>query len=115
MFDCTLYLVAETPSGTVDAFLPPVTTETRTEVLAISVPVTRSEFYKAGELGIQPEFEFIIHPAEYSGEREIEYNGNRLRIYRTYERNPDELEIYCNYAEGQNQRPDPTPTGGGTT
>lgn len=110
MIDIVLKLIGQTETGT-DQFLQPITTKTETEVIAASVPVSRSEFYQAGQLGINPEFEFIINPAEYSGEKEAELTENgttrRLRIYRTYERNADEMELYCTDAAGLNPRPAP--------
>lgn len=105
MTDCEIVLISKTVTGT-DALAQPVTTETRTSVLATEVPVSRSEFFAAGQIGIKPEYEFIVHPADYSGQTEIEItkDGNtvRLKVYRTYESRPDELELYCEQAVGLN-------------
>ena len=114
MIDSVLYLIGKTASGQVDEFLQPIETDTRTEVFATSVPVTRTEFYKAGELGFKPEFEFLINPVEYHGETEAEYTDSfgithYLRIYRTYPATPDQLELYCADAAGLDIRPAPTP------
>lgn len=76
--------------------------ESRTEVLCTSVPVSRSEFFSAGQIGINPEVELIINPIEYSGQKYVEYEGKRLSIYRVYERNENELELYCQSAAGLN-------------
>lgn len=108
MVDVVIYLIGETP-GALDQFLQPTVTETRRDVLATSVPVSRSEYYRAGEKGIRPEFEFEINPAEYHGETIVEYTDEtgkttRLRIYRTYEAGPDTLELYCSRAAGINER-----------
>ena len=92
-----------------DEMARPIKTRIETPILAIDVPVSRSDFYSAGTKGILPEFEFLINPAEYNGEEEVEIedrNGNPicLKIYRTYDRNPDQLEIYCHRANGLNRR-----------
>ena len=113
--DTEIVLITKTPGSTLDSFLQPITTETRMPVLATDVPISRSEYYQAGENGIRPEFMFVINPIEYSGEEEVEVtfkNGltRRFGIYRTYERNPDELEVYCKQATGLNEKPEPEPT-----
>ena len=107
MHDTEFSLIGYTAGG-LDDYLQPQTVETKTAVIGTAVPVSRSEYYSAGQLGIMPEFEFIINPAEYSGQQVVELlNGDRLRIYRTYKRTPDELEIYCSHAAGLNPTPPP--------
>lgn len=108
MVDVLIVLIKQI-AGELDEFNQPTVTETRTDVFAASVPVSRSEYYRAGEKGIRPEFEFEINPAEYHGETIVEYTDetgktSRLRIYRTYEAGPDKLELYCSAAAGLNER-----------
>ena len=90
-----------------DALAQPITEPVRDSVLATESPVSRSEFFSAGQMGIKPEFLFIVHPAEYSGQDEAEVTRNgkvlRLKIYRTFETGPDELELYCELAVGLNR------------
>lgn len=115
MTDVSLYLIGTT-SGQMDEFLQPIETETRTAIIGIAVPVSRAEFYAAGELGIRPDFEFVIHPAEYSGQTVVEVvdletgKTERCRVYRTYRRTPDELELYCSRSAGLNEAPKPEPS-----
>ena len=117
MIDYEIKLIKKTASGTTDDFAQPIETKTETAVIAIAVPVSRSEYYSAGQLGIMPDFEFVINPAEYSGEDEIEitHNGEKvhLRVYRVYRRSADEIELYCSRASGLNPTPTPTPNGSG--
>lgn len=118
MTDVIIYLLGSKPSGETDEFAQPINTESRSEVFATSEPVSRSEFYNAGEKGIRPEYLFVINPAEYSGEEVIEYTDEKgvtanYSIYRTYERSADEMELYCHLASGENEKPvppEPTPT-----
>lgn len=117
MTDAVLTLISFTGSAEHDEFLQPIEeTENRTEVLATSVPVSRSEFYSAGQLGILPDFEFEMNPAEYSGQKFAEVFDmetgitERCRIYRTYQRTPDVLEVYCQRAAGLDEQPEPEPT-----
>lgn len=108
MHETEIKLISYTSEGT-DEMARPIKTRIETPVLAIDVPVSRSDFYNAGQKGILPEYEFLINPAEYNGEEEVEIidrNGNTvcLKIFRTYDANPDQLEIYCHRAAGLNRR-----------
>lgn len=116
--DMTIVLISyDQTSVELDAFLQPIEqTEIRAEVLATSVPVSRSEFYAAGERGFRPDFEFEINPAEYSGQEIAEVTDpesgktERCRIYRTYRSDPDTLELYMSRAAGLDETvPDPEP------
>lgn len=107
--DTTIVLIKYGQEVELDDFLQPIEGEgTRTEVAATSVPVSRSEFYAAGELGFRPDFMFEINPAEYSGEEVAEVfdletgKTENCRIYRTYRSDPDTLELYCSRAAGLN-------------
>ena len=47
--------------------------------------VSRSEFYRARENGLEPEYVFVLSEyADYNGEKIVEYNGKRYRVIRTY-------------------------------
>lgn len=116
--DTTIVLISYDQNVELDDFLQPVNgTETRTEVFATSVPVSRSEYYNAGELGFRPDFEFEVNPAEYSGQTIAEVydleSGQtvKCRIYRTYRSAPDALELYMSRASGLDETvPEPEPT-----
>lgn len=120
--DTTIVLISYDQNVELDDFLQPVNgTETRTEVFATSVPVSRSEYYSAGELGFRPNFEIEMNPAEYSGQTIAEVfdletgKTERCRIYRTYRSGPDTLELYCSSSSGLDERvpepePEPEPT-----
>ena len=77
-------------------------TETARDVYARPAAVTRNEYYTAGQIGISPDNLFIISAFDYHDETLLEYNGQKMRIYRTYPRNENEIEIYCTYAAGAN-------------
>ncbi len=66
-----------------------------TSVFATVDPVGRDEFNAAGQMGMKAEYKFTIWAAEYDGQDEVEYNGKRLSIYRTYgARRDDKMELY---------------------
>lgn len=94
-------LITRTKTGK-DAYNQYIYTETSRTVYAQTAPITRSEYMTAGQLGIAPEHYFIISAFDYSGETLLEYKGQKFRIYRTYNRNENETEIYCTYAAGAN-------------
>lgn len=69
--------------------------DVKTEVYATVEPVGRDEFNAAGEAGMKAEYKFTVWAAEYDNEEEVEYNGKRLSIYRTYgARRDDKTELY---------------------
>lgn len=70
--------------------------EISTEVFCDVRSVTRTEWFEAGRNGIaHPAFIFIINRNEYSGEKIVEFNGQRYGIYRTYEAKNENLELYA--------------------
>ena len=80
--DDVLYLVGESPAAH-GIFDKP--TETRRMVFCRVHSVTRSEFWRAFENGIEPELVFEISDyADYAGEKILIYNETRYRVVRTY-------------------------------
>ena len=69
--------------------------DARTEVFAEVDPVGRDEFEAAGQNGMKAEYKFTVWAAEYDGQEEVEYDGQRLSVYRTYgARRDDKTELY---------------------
>lgn len=80
--DDVLYLVNETPAAH-GIFDKPQ--ETQTMVFCKVRSVTRSEFWRAFENGIEPELVFLLSEyADYQGQKVLLYNGKRYRVVRTY-------------------------------
>ncbi len=114
--DTMITLISHGQSVEYDDFLQPIPgQEIRAEVMATFVPVSRSEFYSAGEKGFRPDFVFEVNPAEYSGQADAEVYDletgimEKCRIYRTYRSDPDTLELYMSRAAGLDPAPDPEP------
>lgn len=99
--DTTITLIGRTVSS-YDKFGQPIYEESRTDILAVSVPVSRSSYYQAGQVGIELSYEFLINPAEYSGQLTVEFEGKKLKIERVYKSSEDEMEVYCSLAIGLN-------------
>lgn len=75
--------------------------ETRVEIYVIIESVNRREWMDAGRNGFNPEIKLKTAAINYSGEREIEVDGTRYSVYRTY--NPpasDEVELYLERKAG---------------
>lgn len=59
-------------------------------------PVGRDEYEAAGQQGMKAEYKFTVWAAEYDGQEEVEYDGRRLSVYRTYgARSDDKIELYA--------------------
>lgn len=101
MTDGTIILVSKVLTGK-DSRMKPIYEETTSEVFAIFEDVSRSEYFSASQLGMEPEELVVINPVEYNGEKSAIVNGRRLSIYRTYKRSADEMELYLHQGLGLN-------------
>lgn len=91
-------LISET--FTTDDIGQKIAVETETEIYASVASVGSAEFVAAGQLGLRPELRFTIFAPEYSGEKIVEYNGNRYAVYRTYIGKNEALELYTERKTG---------------
>lgn len=78
-------------------------TETLSDPIYCKVEsVTRQEFYQAGQNNFKPSYKITTFHGNYSGESLIEYEGERLSIYRTYRiPNSDYIELYVERKTGR--------------
>ena len=68
----------------------------RTQVYAEIFPTGRDEFKAAGQEGFKAAFKVEIWAFEYDGQTEIELDGKRFAIYRTYGPKPSgKIELYA--------------------
>lgn len=100
-----LNLIKRTKTGK-DSRNQAIYTETAHTVYGESIPITRNEYSSAGMIGIQPELAVKISAFDYHGETLLQYpageGGKKYRIYRTYEPNGNETELYAEIATGAN-------------
>ena len=68
---------------------------TYTPVLCGIKSIGRNEFYAAAQAGLRPEITFIIHAYEYNGEKEVEFEGPKYKVIRTYMKDFEEMELVC--------------------
>lgn len=64
--------------------------------------VSQSEFFTAGQAGIAAEGIFVVNPIEYQKELRLIHEGVALKVYRTYRRSMDELELHAASEVGMN-------------
>lgn len=95
----TLTLIKRIPSGR-DRLGQVIYTVTETNLIAERIPVTRSEYFTAAQLGIAADCAFEVSAFDYEGQTALIYNGKTYRIYRSYE-NDDIVELYCSLSVGQ--------------
>jgi hypothetical protein len=96
------YLIAEDPAAH-GVFDDPQ--ETRRMVYCTEKSVGQSEAYQARGTGLNPEKKLILrHAFEYHGEDQVEYEGERWRVIRTY-RDADSMELTLERIRGNAAAP----------
>lgn len=95
----TAYLIRETYD--IDDIGQHIPIEESIEILCHIESIGQSEFFAAGQNGINSDIKIVTQAVNYSNEEIIEYNGERYGIYRTFRRNnSDEIELYCEMKGG---------------
>src|SRR5690554_853289 len=77
-----------------------VPVETRKPVLCNIKSIGRNEFYAAAQTGLKPEITFVIHGYEYNEEKEVEFEGEKYKVIRTYMKDFEEMELTCEKVAG---------------
>lgn len=80
----------------------PIEIPVERSVLCGVLSVTRSEHYQAAASGLKPSIVFVLNKYEYQNEQEIEFDGQRYRVIRTYQPNEaadpadfENIELVC--------------------
>lgn len=85
-----VYLIGEVPEAHGVFDLP---AETKRMVYCTVRSVSRSEVYAAKSSGLDPQLVFVLSDyLEYDGEPQLEYQGRRYKVIRTYVNN-QQIEI----------------------
>lgn len=93
-----IYLVTELRQE--DEFGVPHAIKSKRRVFANVKSVSQSEFFEGGRAGLNPEFKMTMFAYDYAGEHLLEYMNRPFEIYRTYQVNPDVVELYCTRKQG---------------
>ena len=84
---------------------------TKRTVFAKCTSVSQTEWFEGGRIGLNPQYRFTLFAGDYAGEKELEYNGTRYTIYRTYYASGDIVELYTEEKRGTEAKPiTPTPS-----
>jgi len=62
--------------------------------------IGRNEYYAAAQTGLKPAITFVIHCYEYNGEKEVEFEGEKYKVIRTYATDFEEMELVCEKVVG---------------
>ncbi len=81
--------------GTEDALGQQVEVPVLTTVLCGEKSISHREFYAASAQGIRPEITLLVHRFEYSGQKDVEYGGQKMKVIRTYAASDEEIELTC--------------------
>lgn len=104
MEDVVAYLIDYT--YTLNALKQEVKHETKTMIYARKNSINRAEYRvgewvnRGGQSGFRPVFMLETAKIDYHGESEVEVDGKRYGIYRTYPKENDYIELYCQEKEG---------------
>lgn len=90
-WDKPLYLITETDGQDDIGNFKPI--KTKRKVYANPFTVGRAEFSAAAQKGLKPEYSFQVNTLDYNDEREAEYLGQSLDIYRV-QTNGDRTTLY---------------------
>lgn len=78
-----------------------VTEKTERSVICKVQSVDRQEFFKAGQVGMNPKYRFDTDKVNYNSEELVKYKDKVYGIYRTYERtDSDTIELYAEEKAG---------------
>ncbi|MEC0037731.1 phage head closure protein [Bacillus cereus] len=62
--------------------------------------VSQNEFFQAGQNGFKPKCVLIVYTLDYQEEQKVQYHNKKYKIYRTYERDDERIELYCEVKTG---------------
>lgn len=77
-----------------------IQTETQTQTYAQKNAVGSKEFYNATAVGITPTAELQIRLSNYSGQKEVSYNGERYSVIRTIPKGKSDIVLVIGIKEG---------------
>lgn len=91
--DTTINLIAQ--KVVLNEYNTPTTENTSREVFAAVDSITQNEFFRAGQIGMHPEYKFTMQAIDYENEKLLQYDGVYYSIYRVYRASIDLIELYA--------------------
>lgn len=83
-----------------DELNQPTQIETTREIVAELRSISRAEYFQGRQGGLVPDLSFLLSVFDYDGEKLIEYDGKRYAVYRTYETDDNNIELYAQVEGG---------------
>ncbi|MFB8328082.1 phage head closure protein [Bacillus wiedmannii] len=77
-----------------------VSEEFTRQVFCEKKSISQDEFFKAGQNGFKPKCLLIVYTLDYREEQKVKYCEKKYSIYRTYERDEERIELYCEVRSG---------------
>lgn len=96
--DGVAYLISE--SYTQNDIGVQVPTSSKTSIFVREKSITRTEWRDAGHFGLNPSTVLVTPSVNYSGQRVVEYKGERYSVYRTFQTDSDDIELYLEKKAG---------------
>lgn len=62
--------------------------------------VSSSEFFRGGQNGLNPQYQFKVFFGDYENEELCIFRGKKYKIYRTFEKD-DDIELYAERRTGK--------------
>lgn len=90
----TLLCVQKIPDGS--GYVKEITTQK--QVFAEIKSVGRAEYYAAYQVGISVSIIAVLNAGDYNGEAEVEHEGTKYNVIRTYKTSNDYIELTCSTA-----------------
>ena len=85
---------------TTDDIGQPSLSESTKSLICEVYSVSREEYAQGRQAGLDPAYVFVISRFGYSGERVVEFRGERLVVTRTYERDENTVELHVERSVG---------------
>lgn len=96
--DHVAYLITHTYKP--DALNQQIPAEQKREVFCTIKSLQQSEWFAAGNAGLKAKFRIDVFSDDYAGETQVEVDGVRYEIYRTYQASNDWIELYLEKKAG---------------
>lgn len=88
---------------TTDSMGQKIYTTQKNTVFATITSISRAEwvsYSQTGRQGLVPVYVATVFFGDYEGESECEFDGQKYGIYRTYERDDEQVELYLEKKAG---------------
>ena len=96
--DHVAYLISK--SYEADALNQLIPVDHKREVFCTIKSLQQSEWFAAGNAGLKAKFRIDVFSDDYAGETQVEVDGVRYEIYRTYQAQNDWIELYLEKKAG---------------